>query len=53
VLQGYVEKSNVNAVRSMVELINAFRHYESCQKAIQITFEDVTRATVTEVGRVG
>ncbi len=53
VAQGYVEKSNVNAVRSMVELINAFRHYESCQKAIQVTFEDVTRTTVTEVGRVG
>jgi len=35
VLQGYLEGSNVNAVREMVDLITAVRSYESLQKVVQ------------------
>ncbi len=49
--QGYVETSNVSAVREMVELIKATRSYESLQKVIQA--EDETLQTAIEkVGSV-
>ena len=35
VLQGYVEESNVEIVKEMVEMIATLRNYESYQKAIQ------------------
>ncbi len=51
-LTGYIEISNSNVVEEMVNLINCIRHYEACQKAVQITFEDVTSRTVNDVGRI-
>ena len=33
--QGYLEMSNVNSTREMVELMEATRHFESVQKAVQ------------------
>lgn len=51
VLQNYVETSNVDAVKEMVELIKATRSYESLQKVIQA--EDETLGTaIQQVGRV-
>ncbi|OHX12074.1 hypothetical protein BI347_00130 [Chromobacterium sphagni] len=35
VRQGYLEMSNVNSTREMVELMEATRHFESVQKAVQ------------------
>ncbi|HID56417.1 TPA: flagellar hook-basal body protein, partial [Candidatus Poribacteria bacterium] len=35
VLQGYLEESNVDIVKEMVQMIEALRNYESYQKAIQ------------------
>ncbi|BAT71401.1 flagellar basal-body rod protein FlgG [Thermosulfidibacter takaii ABI70S6] len=52
-LVGYVETSNADVVREMVSLVNCLRHYEACQKAVQVTFEDVTGRTVNDVGAVG
>ncbi len=52
-LVGYLETSNTDVVREMVSLISCMRHYEACQKAIQVTFEDVTAKTVNDVGVVG
>ncbi len=51
-LTGYVETANANVVEEMVRLINCIRHYEACQKAVQITFEDVTSRSVNDVGRI-
>jgi flagellar basal-body rod protein FlgG len=34
--QGYVERSNVEAISEMIEMIDSFRDYEGGQKAIQI-----------------
>ncbi len=51
VLQGFVESSNVNPVREMVEMITAFRAYEASQKAISAQDQTLDKA-VNDVGRV-
>lgn len=51
VRQGYLEKSNVNIVEEMVEMLSSFRIYEAGQKAIQSQDETLEKA-VTELGRV-
>ncbi len=51
-LVGYLETSNADVVREMVELINCIRHYEACQKAVQVTFEDTTSRVINDVGSV-
>lgn len=51
VRQGYLEKSNVDIIQEMVEMIASYRNYESDQKAIQILDSTVDRA-VNQVGRV-
>ena len=50
-LQGYIEASNVNAVKEMVELINVVRAYESMQKVVQ-SEDEVTQAAIDQVGSV-
>lgn len=47
---GYVEQSNVEAVRSMVELISAFRSYEANQKVIQ-AYDATLGKAVNELGK--
>lgn len=49
--QGYVETSNVNAVRAMTTMIEAMRSFETHTKMIQ-TIDDMTRKAIEEVGRV-
>jgi flagellar basal-body rod protein FlgF len=34
ILQGYIERSNVNVIRGMVGMINALRHFETAQRVI-------------------
>lgn len=48
--QGYIEASNVNAVRAMTTMIEAMRSYETHTKLIQ-SIDDMTRKAVEEVGR--
>ncbi len=50
VSQGFVESSNVNAIRTMTELIETLRVFESYQRVIR-TADDATSKTVNEVGR--
>ncbi len=50
---GYLETSNADVVREMVNLITCMRHYEACQKAVQVTFEDTTSRVINDVGNVG
>lgn len=51
VQQGYLEMSNINVVKEMVEMINISRTYESNQKLIQ-TADEMLEKTVNDVGRV-
>ncbi len=49
--QGFVERSNVDSVKEMVDMITVLRAYESNQKLIQ--YQDATLdKAVNEVGRV-
>ena len=52
VLQGYIEQSNVNSVREMVNLITITRAYEAGQKMIQSS-DRVLESAVNSVGKVG
>jgi flagellar basal-body rod protein FlgF len=51
VQQGYVEGSNVNSVKMMVEMITMLRSYEANQKVIK-THDELLGKSVNEVGRV-
>ncbi|TCT14005.1 flagellar basal-body rod protein FlgG [Natranaerovirga pectinivora] len=51
ILQGYLEESNVNTIREMVDMINIMRTYEANQKVIQ-TIDDTLGKAVNEVGRL-
>ncbi len=50
VQQGFVEKSNVNMVEEMLQLIEVSRSYESYQKVIQ-SMDDASKRITTELGR--
>jgi flagellar basal body rod protein FlgG len=49
ILQGYVEKSNVNVVREMVKLIEAQRHYDATSKAI-VVHDELLNKVINNVG---
>ena len=49
--QGYLEMSNVNVVKEMVEMITITRAYESNQKLIQ-TIDSTLEKTVNQIGKV-
>ncbi len=49
--QGYVEKSNVDAVKEMVQLITALREFESYQKAIQ-SFDESMGRVLSDMPRI-
>ncbi|MGE5508155.1 MAG: flagellar basal-body rod protein FlgF [Chitinophagales bacterium] len=51
VLQGQLERSNVNVVREMINLIAAQRNYDTNQRLLQLE-GDLLQKAVTEVGRV-
>ncbi|MCX7772108.1 MAG: flagellar hook-basal body protein [Clostridia bacterium] len=50
--QGFLERSNVDSVKEMVDMITVMRAYESNQKLIQYQDSTLDKA-VNEVGRVG
>lgn len=51
VRQGYLESSNVNPMREMVNMIEAIRTFENQQKMIH-AFDSAQRSVVNEVGRL-
>lgn len=51
VRQGYLEKSNVNVMREMVDMIDSYRMFETGQKMIQIQDDTLSKA-VNELPRV-
>lgn len=52
VRQGYLERSNVDAVGAMTSAISTFQSYTTMQRAFQVQLDTLQRA-ITEVGRVG
>ncbi len=46
--QGFVEGSNVNAIREMSELINAHRHFENIQKAVK-TYDQISGQIANDI----
>jgi flagellar basal-body rod protein FlgG len=51
VQQGYLEASNVNAVKNMVDMITSFRTYEAGQKALQAQDSTLEKA-VNQIGKL-
>ncbi|KXG76274.1 flagellar hook-basal body protein [Thermotalea metallivorans] len=51
ILQGFLEGSNVDAVKEMIEMITLFRNYESNQRMIK-AYDDTLQKTVNEIGKV-
>ncbi|MDH4028226.1 MAG: flagellar hook basal-body protein, partial [Nitrospirota bacterium] len=50
VSQGYLESSNVDAVREMVEMLTSQREFEAYQKIIRL-FDDASSRTINEMGK--
>ncbi len=50
VQQGFLEKSNANVVRSMVDLITAERWFDANEKSIK-TQDDATQTAITQVAK--
>lgn len=48
--QGFIEGSNVNAIKEMSELINAHRHFENIQKAIK-TYDSISGNAVNDIAK--
>lgn len=46
--QGFIEGSNVNAIKEMSELINAHRHFENIQKAVK-TYDQISGQIVNDI----
>lgn len=51
ILQGQLEKSNVDPIKEMVEMMTLFRGYESSQRMIKAYDETIGKA-VNDIGRV-
>lgn len=49
VSQGYIEKSNVNSVTAMVELIDSHRRFEQSQKALT-TIDEINGKLIDKIG---
>lgn len=48
-LQGAIEKSNVNSVTAMVDLIDAHRRFEQAQKAVK-TIDELNASLIEKIG---
>ncbi len=51
VLQGFLEKSNAEPIKEMVEMINIMRNYESNQRVVR-AYDDTLGKAVNEIGKV-
>lgn len=51
VRQGFLETSNVDAIRAMTSMMSVARAYEAAQRAIQLQ-DEMTGKAVNEIGRV-
>jgi flagellar basal-body rod protein FlgF len=50
---GYLERSNVNPVSEMVQLISAYREFEAIQRTIRTVNGDMDSKLIQELGQLG
>jgi len=53
VRSGYLEQANINAVRSMIDMISLLRHFESIQRSIAHEMNDMNGKVIERLGRSG
>jgi len=51
VRSGYLEQANVNAVKSMVDMIGLLRHFEAIQRSISHEMNDMNSKVIDRLGR--
>ena len=51
VRSGYLEGANINAVKSMVEMIGIMRHFEAIQKSVSHEMNDMNSKVIERLGR--
>lgn len=51
ILQGFIESSNVNSVKEMINMLTAYRSYESNQRVV-MAYDNMINKAVNEIGRV-
>ena len=51
VRSGYLERANVNAVRSMIDMIGLLRHFESIQRSVAHEMNDMNSKVIDRLGR--
>lgn len=51
VVQGFLEKSNVNAVGEMVEMMQLMREAESLQRSLHVILNEVNRSVIRDVAQ--
>ncbi len=51
VTQGAIEKSNVDSIAEMVQMVEASRFFETCQRVIR-GFDDMAAKAINDLGRV-
>ncbi|SCY87184.1 flagellar hook-basal body protein [Alkaliphilus peptidifermentans] len=52
VIQGFLEASNVNPIKEMIDMINIYRTYESNQKVVR-TYDELLQKAANEIGKIG
>jgi flagellar basal-body rod protein FlgF len=50
---GYLERSNVNPVSEMVQLISAYREFEAIQRTVRTVTNDMNSKLIQELGQLG
>jgi len=48
---GYLEQSNVNAVNSIVRMVEILRHFESIKKSVDLIMNDINTKAIDKLGR--
>jgi flagellar basal body rod protein FlgG len=51
VMQGFLEKSNVDSVTEMLKLMEVFRHFESSQKALR-NYDALLQQAISDLGKI-
>lgn len=52
IMQGMVEKSNINMAQEMSKIIVGQNHYQSCTQIIKM-YDKINEITVNQIGRIG
>jgi flagellar basal-body rod protein FlgF len=47
---GYLEESNVNAVSSVVRMVEIMRHFEALQKSVSLVMNEITEKSIEKLG---